>query len=254
MVLATNAYSGEWVITPQRLSVPMWIIEMETEPIEPERLPALGWSSRSGVTTQHQIMENYRLTARNTIVFGVRRLERGRSYPLPLKAPDPGIVDELASAFATRFPSLDDVAVERAWGGWIAITSSWLSIAGQIDDHIYYSIACNGHGLAQAPYIGSLIADRIVDGPQPDDLEVVWGEQTQVPALRDDGPARFAHRLGRGPLVRPGQRQSAQRPSQYRSGVLIISQQDVLALPAPTVHELSPRDGGTGLPRLRLTS
>lgn len=181
VVLATNAYSGEWDITPQRLSVPMWIIEMETEPIEPERLAALGWSSRSGVTTQHQIMENYRLTARNTIVFGVRRLERGRSYPLPLKAPDPGLVDELASAFATRFPSLNDVAVERAWGGWIAITSSWLSIAGQIDDHIYYSIACNGHGLAQAPYIGSLIADRIVDGPQPDDLEVVWANKPKFP-------------------------------------------------------------------------
>ncbi|MEV6387441.1 NAD(P)/FAD-dependent oxidoreductase [Nocardia xishanensis] len=181
VVLATNAYAGEWDITPERLSVPMWIIEAETAPIAPERIAALGWSSRSGVVTQHNIMTNYRLTARNTIVFGVRRLERGQSFPLPEKTADPGLVAELAEAFATTFPSLADVAVERAWGGWIAITSSWLSIAGQIGDNIYYSLACNGHGLAQAPYIGSLIADLIVDGTRPEALDDVWVEKPKFP-------------------------------------------------------------------------
>jgi len=181
VVLATNAYSGEWDITPKRLSVPAWIIEVETEPIAPERLAALGWSSRSGVVTQHQIMENYRLTERNTIVFGVRRLERGKKYPLPVKAPDPGLVKELAAAFATRFPSLADVRVARAWGGWIAITSSWLSIAGQLGDNVFYMLACNGHGLTQAPYVGSLIADLIVDGKRHEDLEGIWKEEPKFP-------------------------------------------------------------------------
>ncbi|HEY7010923.1 MAG TPA: FAD-binding oxidoreductase [Jatrophihabitantaceae bacterium] len=181
VVLATNAYGGEWAITPRRLSVPMWIIEVETEPIAPERLVALGWTSRTGVVTQHQIMENYRLTARNTIVFGVRRLERGMAFPLPAKAPDKALVEELASAFALRFPALSDVKVERAWGGWIAITSSWLSVAGQIDDNVYYSIACNGHGLTQAPYVGSLIADLIVDGSRPEDLDVIWQDKPKFP-------------------------------------------------------------------------
>ncbi|MFF7991985.1 FAD-dependent oxidoreductase [Kitasatospora xanthocidica] len=44
-VLATNAYSGEWDITPARLSVPMWIIELETEPIAPERIAPCGLST-----------------------------------------------------------------------------------------------------------------------------------------------------------------------------------------------------------------
>jgi glycine/D-amino acid oxidase-like deaminating enzyme len=188
VVLATNAYSGEWDITPKRLSVPLWLIEMETEPIAPERIAALGWSSRSGVITQHQIMEHYRLTPRNTIVFGVRRVERGKTYPLPAKEPDPGLVEELASAFATRFPSLADVAVERAWGGWIAMTSSWLSIAGRIEDNVYYSIACNGHGLAQAPYVGSLIADLIVDGSRPEDLDSIWAKKPKFPPFMMVGP------------------------------------------------------------------
>ena len=86
VVLATNAFAGEWDITPRHLCVPIWVIEVETEPIDPERLAALGWTSRSGLVTQHNIMENYRLTPRNTIVFGVRRLERGTTFPLPAAA------------------------------------------------------------------------------------------------------------------------------------------------------------------------
>lgn len=181
VVLATNAFAGEWDITPQRLSVPIYVIEVETEPIDPDRIAALGWTSRMGLVTQHAIMENYRLTSRNTIVFGVRRLERGTSYPLPEKTPDPELVEELAGAFATRFPSLADVAIERAWGGWIAITSSWLPVAGRIGDNVHYSIACNGHGLAQAPYVGTLIADAIVDGELHEDLQTLWHDKPEFP-------------------------------------------------------------------------
>lgn len=174
LVLATNAFGGELAITPKRLSVPIWVTEVETEPIDPARLAALGWTSRSGVVTQHNFMENYRLTSRNTIVFGVRRIQRGKSCPLPLRKPDEAVVADLARGFETRFPALADVAAARAWGGWIGITTSWLPLAGDIDDDIFYSVACNGHGLAQAPYLGSLIADHIVDGEQHEDLKALW--------------------------------------------------------------------------------
>ncbi|MBB2890975.1 NAD(P)/FAD-dependent oxidoreductase [Flexivirga oryzae] len=190
VVLSTNAYSGEWDITPKGLSIPAWIIEVETEPIDPARIEALGWTSRSGVLSQHQIMEHFRVTERNTMVFGVRRLERGTSYPLPEnKAPDPGLVQELADAFHTRFPSLADVRVAQAWGGWIAITSSWVSVAGQTGDDVYYSCCCNGHGLAQAPYIGSLIADYIVDGKRHEDLQTIWKDEPKFPPFMMMGRA-----------------------------------------------------------------
>lgn len=180
-VLATNAFGGDLAITPKRLSVPIWVSEVETEPIAPDRLAALGWTSRSGVVTQHNIMENYRLTSRDTIVFGVRRLQRGRTCPLPPRKPDEAVVAELARAFERRFPALADVAAARAWGGWIAITPSWLPVAGTTRDGVYYSVACNGHGLAQAPYVGSLIADLIVDGRQHEDLKTLWAEKPDFP-------------------------------------------------------------------------
>ncbi|MFD0899255.1 FAD-dependent oxidoreductase [Actinomadura sediminis] len=89
--------------------------------------------------------------------------------------------DALAGAFGTRFPSPADVAIERAWGGWIAITSSWIPVAGRIGDEVYYSIACNGHGLAQAPYAGTLIADAIVDGERHEDLQTLWRDKSRFP-------------------------------------------------------------------------
>ncbi|QSR28883.1 FAD-binding oxidoreductase [Nocardioides aromaticivorans] len=199
VVFATNAFAGEWDITPRHLSVPLWVIEVETAPIDPDRLMELGWTSRSALVTQHNIMENYRLTSRNTIVFGVRRIERGKDFPLPMseKSPDPALVDELAGAFAHRFPSLADVRVARSWGGWIATTPSWLPVAGQIDGDVFYSVACNGHGLAQAPYVGTLIADLLVDGVRPADLDVLWADKPRFPrpfmmsplGLRRPGPS-----------------------------------------------------------------
>jgi glycine/D-amino acid oxidase-like deaminating enzyme len=190
VVLSTNAYSGEWDITPERLSIPAYLIEVETEPIDPQRIEALGWTSRTGTISQHQIMEHFRVTERGTIVIGVRRIQRGTAFPLPKhKTPDPDLVKELEDTFHTRFPSLSDVKVAQAWGGWIAITSSWISLAGKLADNVWYSCCCNGHGLAQAPYIGSLIADNVVDGTMHDDLAGIWKDEPKFPPFMMMSPA-----------------------------------------------------------------
>ncbi|QYJ03515.1 FAD-binding oxidoreductase [Nocardioides panacisoli] len=182
VVLATNAYGGEWDITPQHLSTPLYVIEIESEPIDPERLAELEWTSRSGIITQHQLMTHYRLTERNTIVCGVRHAQRGLTYPLPDRVPDPGVVRDMGKDLSDRFPSLSDVAIERAWGGWIGITPDWLAIAGQVGDNVYYSMACNGHGLCQVPYVASQLADYVVDGEMSEDLAGIWSDVSEYPS------------------------------------------------------------------------
>ncbi|WP_019853883.1 NAD(P)/FAD-dependent oxidoreductase [Actinopolyspora mortivallis] len=181
VVLATNAYSGEWDITPKNLSTPLYVIEIESEPIAPERLAELDWTSRSGIITQHQLMTHYRLTERNTIVCGVRQPQRGQTYPLPDRVPDPSVVRDMGKDLSNRFPSLSDVAIERAWGGWIGITPDWLSVAGQVGDNVYYSLACNGHGLAQVPYVANQLADYVVDGEMSEDLAGIWSDVSEYP-------------------------------------------------------------------------
>ncbi|MEV0452115.1 FAD-binding oxidoreductase [Streptomyces sp. NPDC050600] len=181
VVLATSVYGGEWDITPKNLATPLYVIEIESEPIAPERLAELDWTSRSGIITQHQLMTHYRLTERNTIVCGVRQPERGRTYPLPDRVPDPRVVRDMGKDLADRFPSLSDVAIERAWGGWIGISPDWLSIAGQVGDNVFYAMACNGHGLCQVPYVNRQLADYAVDGEMPEDLAGIWSDATKFP-------------------------------------------------------------------------
>ncbi|MEU9294380.1 FAD-binding oxidoreductase [Streptomyces sp. NPDC048266] len=191
VVLATNAYSRALAATPSRLAAPVFVSLVESEPIEPGRLEATGWTSGAGIATQHNLMESYRPTPRGTVVFGVRRLQPGRGA-VREREPDTVVVTDLARGFHARFPSLRDIAPQRAWGGWVALTPSWLPVAGEAVRNVFYVIGCNGHGLAQAPYLGTLLADRLAGDETHEDLAAVWRKRPSfapspvfnAPALR----------------------------------------------------------------------
>ncbi|OHV00003.1 NAD(P)/FAD-dependent oxidoreductase [Mycobacterium talmoniae] len=172
-LLTANAYGKDLSITPRRLVSPVWTSLVETEPIAPERLDAIGWTSRAPLVTAHMILESYRVSPRNTIVFGTRRLETTRGSLIP-RTPSTVVVDDLVRGFRERFPGLRDVAPRRAWGGWIGMSSTWLPVAGQASSNVLYSLACNGHGFAQAQYVGHLLAGRLCGEPMPADLETIW--------------------------------------------------------------------------------
>ncbi|MER7985451.1 FAD-dependent oxidoreductase [Streptomyces noursei] len=173
VVLATNAYSRDLTIAPKRMVTPIWTSLVETEPVAPERLAATGWTRRVGIITPHAILENYRPTPRGTVMFGTRRLRTARGA-LGAREPDDTVVADLVRGFHERFPSLSDVAPRRAWGGWIAMTSSLLPVAGEATKNVFYAIGCNGHGLAQSPYLGTLLADRLAGDRLHEDLAAVW--------------------------------------------------------------------------------
>ncbi|MFE5285297.1 NAD(P)/FAD-dependent oxidoreductase [Nocardia sp. NPDC056611] len=172
-LFTTNAYGKDLSISPRRLVSPVWTSLVETEPIAPERLDDIGWTSRAPMVTAHMILESYRVTPRNTIVFGTRRLETTRG-PLLARTPSTRVVDDLVRGFRDRFPGLGDVAPRRAWGGWIGMSSTWLPVAGEASPRVLYSLACNGHGFAQAQYVGHLLAGRLTGESMPADLETIW--------------------------------------------------------------------------------
>ncbi|MEU1208545.1 FAD-binding oxidoreductase [Nocardia sp. NPDC005825] len=172
-LLTTNAYGKDLAITPRRLVSPVWTSLVETEPIAPERLDEIGWTSRAPLVTSHMILESYRVTPRNSIVFGTRRLET-TSGSLPARTASARVVDDLVRGFRERFPGLHDIAPQRAWGGWIGMSSSWLPVAGAASPNVLYSLACNGHGFAQAQYVGHLLAGRLRGDSMPEDLETIW--------------------------------------------------------------------------------
>ncbi|WP_036498995.1 NAD(P)/FAD-dependent oxidoreductase [Nocardia aobensis] len=190
-LLTTNAYSNGLSIAPKHLAAPVWTSLVETEPVAPERLDAIGWTSRAPMVTLHMIIENYRVTPRGTIVFGTRRVQVGRN-PLPERTPAPNVADDLVRGFRERFPGLRDVEPQRAWGGWIGMSSTWLPAAGEASGNVLYSLACNGHGFAQAQYVGHLLADHICGAPIHEDLGAIWHGRKRFPPNLVSGPALYA--------------------------------------------------------------
>ncbi|BAH51919.1 putative oxidoreductase [Rhodococcus opacus B4] len=120
-----------------------------------------------------------------------RRVQTGRN-PLPDRTPARNVADDLVRGFRERFPGLRDVEPQQAWGGWIGMSSTWLPVAGEASDNVLYSLACNGHGFAQAQYVGHLLADRVGGAPLHDDLAAIWhGRKRFWPSLVS-GPALHA--------------------------------------------------------------
>jgi glycine/D-amino acid oxidase-like deaminating enzyme len=73
-------------------------------------------------------------------------------------------------AFRARFPMLDDVPIEAFWGGWIAMTLDFLPLCGPTDGDpaVVHGVGFNGHGLAQATAMGTMIADVLAGRPNED--------------------------------------------------------------------------------------
>lgn len=190
-LLTTNANGSDLSIAPKHLATPVWTSLVETEQVAPERLDEIGWTSRAPMVTLHMIIENYRVTPRGTIVFGTRRVQTGRN-PLPERTPDQRVADDLVRGFRDRFPGLRDIEPAKAWGGWIGMTSTWLPAAGEASDNVLYALACNGHGFAQAQYVGHLLADRIGGAPLHDDLAAIWRGRKRFWPSFVSGPALHA--------------------------------------------------------------
>ena len=176
VVLATNAWTRELPAAPRRIVAPLWVSLAETEPLSDDQLAETGWSSRAGIYSQHLLLESYRLTKRGTIVYGSRNVEPARGR-VGTRAPDDAVIADLTRGLHDRFPTLRGVRPRRAWGGWIAMTPSWLPVAGEAAPNVFYAVGYNGHGLAQAPYLGALLADRLAGDAPHDDLQVVWRER-----------------------------------------------------------------------------
>jgi glycine/D-amino acid oxidase-like deaminating enzyme len=179
VLLATNAYTRDMAIAPRRVVAPLWVTLAETEPIEADRIEAAGWRSRAGLYTQHMILESYRLTRSGTVVYGSRNVQPPPRSPLGARKPDAAVVHDITRGLHDRFPSLRDVKPQRTWGGWIAMTPSWIPVAGEAAPSVFYAVGYNGHGLAQAPYLGTLMADRLAGDKPHEHLKVAWREQSR---------------------------------------------------------------------------
>ncbi len=172
VVVATNAYTSPLFTEGFDAAVPaiakIHVQLYRTSPLTAEDLRAIAWRGRQGIYTAHEILESYRLTADQRIVGGSKHIRYGWDNS-PLPDVDPTITASLERAFRARFPELAHVQVERSWGGPIGFALTFLPQVGRAGPHhnVFFSLGYAGHGVAQASYAGTMIADLLAgrDGP-----------------------------------------------------------------------------------------
>ena len=171
LVLATNAYTGNTapvIKGLRRKSVPLSVSLFETEPLSQDHFQAIGWGGREGIYTSHEMLESYRVTSRNTIVGGAKFVRYRWNMQL---APnyDAHAFGIITQGFRDRFPEVTDLGIRHYWSGRIGFALDFLPTCGCTGKHdnIYYGLAYAGHGMAQASYMGEILARMIAGESHP---------------------------------------------------------------------------------------
>ena len=179
MVLATNGYTPQLGLLKDNTTT-LRASLIETEPLSPAQLAQLGWSNREALLTTHHMLESYRLTARDTLVVGVKM-----AYVYGGKTPN--IADEaayrsLSSMLANRFPLLRDQPIKACWSGYVSNAEDGISVVGEVGDakNIFYVAGCSGRGVGAHSFIGHLLAEKI-GGVESPHLTALRHETPKVP-------------------------------------------------------------------------
>jgi sarcosine oxidase subunit beta len=85
---------------------------------------------------------------------------------------DYAFLEQVIDAAIRRAPLLEDAEILRGWGGLYAITPDDNPIIGPLPgaDGLFCAIGFSGHGFQQAPTVGRILADLILDGRTDFDL------------------------------------------------------------------------------------
>lgn len=161
LVLATNAYTPQLGLLKDKVA-PLRVSAIETQPLSPAQLKALGWPHREGIVTQHNVMEALRLTARNSLVLTTKRLHYVYGGKTP-NVPDEATYRALVVALGDRFPALRDQPIKACWSGFVSFAYDGLPVIGETGDadNVFHTAGCAGHGLGSQSFVGLLLADKI---------------------------------------------------------------------------------------------
>ncbi|MGE6822878.1 NAD(P)/FAD-dependent oxidoreductase [Pseudomonas soli] len=179
MVLATNAYTPQLGVLRNKVAA-IRVSAIETQPLSPQQLAAVGWHGREGIITPHYTMESHRLTAHGTMVLTVKKLGYAYGSKTP-NIPDQGAYAALAQVLRERHPALHGLGIQHCWSGYVSGAYDFLPMIGAMGEqqNILYSTGCSGHGLGTQSYVGSLFAAQI-NGKTP---ELLTAMQHKTPSM-----------------------------------------------------------------------
>jgi glycine/D-amino acid oxidase-like deaminating enzyme len=160
VVIASNGYLGDLIPGLRRRIIPLDITAFATQPL-PDELADKLFPKRNCYWDTFRLFNYFQCTRDNRIVFGGMN-----AFPWKDLKKDAAAFHH---RFAGLFPELEDVKLDYAWGGRIALTFDLLPHLGVLDG-IHYALGFNGDGVLLGCYLGSQIAAMVRGEGEPNPL------------------------------------------------------------------------------------
>jgi len=152
VVIACNAYLGRLEPRIAGRIMPINNFIIATEPLGESRARAL-IRDNVGVQDTKFVIDYYRLSADNRLLFGGGENYSSR-FPRDIAA-------FVKKPMLRVFPQLDDVKIDYAWGGTLAITLPRIPDFGLLAPNVFYAQGYSGQGINIATLAGKLIAEAV---------------------------------------------------------------------------------------------
>ena len=152
VVLACNGYLRRLEPRVAAGIMPINNFMIATAPLGEARAGKL-IAGRFGVHDTRFVVNYFRLSDDHRLLFGGGENYR-RGFPRD-------IASFVRPHMLRLFPQLDDVAIDHAWGGTLAVTMSRMPHLGRRPPNLYFAQGYSGHGIATANFAGLLIAEAI---------------------------------------------------------------------------------------------
>ncbi len=152
VVLACNGYLGKLEPRMAGKIMPINNFMIATEPLGEERARSV-INGRFGVHDTRFVVNYFRMSEDNRLLFG-----GGENYRSGFPRDIAGFVRPY---MLQLFPSLDDVAIDYAWGGTLSVTMNRLPHIGRLPPNVFFGQGYSGHGISIANFAGKVIAEAI---------------------------------------------------------------------------------------------
>ena len=157
LVMAANAYLGTYLgrnapKTMRQRIAPVMSGIIATTPLGDNVINAL-LPGRIAVADCNTALDYYRFDAKGRMLFG------GRASYVPIDHAD--ITGYIRKKMKAVFPSLADIAIEKAWSGRIGITVDRIPHFGKVGKNAYFVQGFSGHGVALTGVAAEIMADAV---------------------------------------------------------------------------------------------
>jgi len=151
LLLAGNAYH-QFDKKMQNFIIPVNSFVFATEPLSDNIIQKINPQDLA-VCDPNYILEYFRLTDDKRLLFGTRLNYHGND--------ETHIKVELRKKMLRIYPYLNNVKIDYAWTGKIAVTINHVPQLGKLTSNIFYSQGYSGHGVNMTHLAGKLMAEAI---------------------------------------------------------------------------------------------